>query len=94
VITDLGMPDVPGWDVVKAVKQVDATTPVVIMSEFDRVRTMRRAKEFRVDIVISKPVDIRALLATVRGLAAGREPHPRDEDSAPRRGAGDEGDPA
>jgi two-component system, NtrC family, response regulator AtoC len=30
VITDLGMPDVPGWEVVEAVKQVGATTPVVI----------------------------------------------------------------
>jgi CheY-like chemotaxis protein/anti-sigma regulatory factor (Ser/Thr protein kinase) len=72
VVTDLGMPDVPGWEVVEAVKQVDAATPVVIMSGFDRGRATRRAKELGVDLVISKPFDIQEFLTTVRGLMAGR----------------------
>jgi CheY-like chemotaxis protein len=72
VITDLGMPDVPGWEVVEAVKQVDPVTPVVIMSGFDRARATRRAKELGVDLVISKPFDIQEFLTTVRGLLAGR----------------------
>ncbi|HEX2501734.1 MAG TPA: response regulator, partial [Methylomirabilota bacterium] len=72
VITDLGMPDVPGWEVVEAVKQVDATTPVVILSGFDRARATRRARELGVDLVISKPFDIQEFLTTVRGLLAGR----------------------
>ncbi len=73
VITDLGMPDVPGWEVVEAVKQVDATTPVVILSGFDRARATRRARELGVDLVISKPFDIQEFLTTVRGLLAGRK---------------------
>jgi DNA-binding response OmpR family regulator len=72
VITDLGMPDVPGWEVVEAVKQVGATTPVVILSGFDRARATRRARELGVDLVISKPFDIQEFLTTVRGLLAGR----------------------
>jgi DNA-binding response OmpR family regulator len=72
VITDLGMPAVPGWEVVEAVKQVAATTPVVILSGFDRARATRRARELGVDLVISKPFDIREFLTTVRGLLAGR----------------------
>jgi CheY-like chemotaxis protein len=72
VITDLGMPDVPGWEVVEAVKQIDAGTPVIIMSGFDRARATRRAKELGVDLVIAKPFDIQEFLTTVRGLLAGR----------------------
>jgi CheY-like chemotaxis protein len=72
VVTDLGMPDVPGWEVVEAVKQMETGTPVVIMSGFDRARATRRAKELGVDFVISKPFDIQEFLTTVRGLLAGR----------------------
>jgi len=73
VVTDLGMPDVPGWEVVEAVKKVDTTTPVVIISGFDRARATRRAKELGVDLVISKPFDIQEFLNTVRGLVAVRK---------------------
>jgi DNA-binding response OmpR family regulator len=50
---------------------VDAATPVVIMSGFDRARATRRAKELGVDLVISKPFDIQDFLTTIRGLLAG-----------------------
>jgi two-component system response regulator TctD len=73
VITDLGMPDVPGWEVVEATKQVDPATPVVIMSGFDRARASRRAKELGVDFVIGKPFDLQEFLTTVRGLLLGRK---------------------
>ena len=73
VVTDLGMPDVPGWEVVEAVKQVETVTPVVIMSGFDRARATRRAKELGVDLVISKPFDLQDFLNAVRGLILGRK---------------------
>jgi DNA-binding response OmpR family regulator len=52
---------------------VDASTPVVILSGFDRARATRRARELGVDLVISKPFDIQEFLTTVRGLLAGRK---------------------
>ncbi len=73
VVTDLGMPDVPGWEVVEAVKQLEAGTPVVIMSGFDRARATRRAKELGVELVISKPFDLQDFLNAVRGLLLGRK---------------------
>ncbi|MBI2467162.1 MAG: response regulator [Candidatus Rokubacteria bacterium] len=73
VVTDLGMPDVPGWEVVEAVKQAEGGTPVVIMSGFDRARATRRAKELGVDLVISKPFDLQDFLNTVRGLLVARK---------------------
>ncbi len=73
VITDLAMPDASGWEVVEAVKKVEAATPVVIMSGFDQARATRRAKELGVDLVLTKPFDMQAFLNTVRGLLAGRK---------------------
>ena len=73
VMTDLGMPDVPGWEVVEAVKQLDPKTPVVIISGFDRQRAARRAKELKVELVISKPFELEALVKSVRGLLGGRK---------------------
>ncbi len=73
VVTDLGMPDVPGWEVVEAVKQVDSATPVVIISGFDRQRAARRAKELKVDLVISKPFEVQEVLTSVRGLLLARK---------------------
>jgi CheY-like chemotaxis protein len=73
VVTDLGMPDVPGWEVVEAVKQLDATTPVVIISGFDRQRAARRARELRVELVISKPFELDEVVSSVRNLLASRQ---------------------
>ncbi len=69
---DLTLPDVPGWDVVEAVKKAETTTPVVLMSGFDLARATGRAKELGVDFVIPKPFDLPDFLNTVRGLLAGR----------------------
>jgi CheY-like chemotaxis protein len=73
VMTDLGMPDVPGWEVVEAVKQLDATTPVVIISGFDRQRAARRARELRVELVISKPFELEEVVSSVRSLLGARK---------------------
>jgi len=71
-VIDLTLPDVPGWDVVEAVKKAETTTPVVLMSGFDWARATGRAKELGVDFVIPKPFDLPDFLNTVRGLLAGR----------------------
>jgi DNA-binding NarL/FixJ family response regulator len=69
VITDLGMPDVPGWELVEAVNRSARRRPVVILSGVDRTRATRRARarELGVDLVISKPFDIQEFLTTVCG---------------------------
>jgi CheY-like chemotaxis protein len=68
VLTDLGMPDVPGWEVVEAVRQIETSTPVVIISGFDRQRAARRARELKVDLIISKPFELAELVNSVRAL--------------------------
>ncbi len=70
---NLTLPDVPGWDVVEAIKKVETATPVVLMSGLDWTRATGRAKELGVDFVIPKPFDLQNFLNTVRGLLAGRK---------------------
>jgi CheY-like chemotaxis protein len=75
-VVDLGLPDVPGWEAVKAVKQADAGTPVIVVSGFDEARASRRARELGVDSVMLKPIHQRDLLHTVQALLAPRSGGP------------------
>jgi signal transduction histidine kinase len=71
VITDLGMPDVNGWDVARAVKSGRQGLPVLLLTGWaDAVE----AGVGRVDAVIRKPFDMTKLAAAVSaalGPAAG-----------------------
>ena len=62
VITDLGMPDVNGWDVARSVKAARASLPVLLLTGWaDAVE----AGAGRVDAVIKKPFDVTRLTAAV-----------------------------
>jgi CheY-like chemotaxis protein len=62
VITDLGMPDVNGWDVARAVKSGRRGLPVLLLTGWaDAVE----AGVGRVDAVIKKPFDMTKLAAAV-----------------------------
>ena len=62
VITDLGMPDVNGWDVARAVKSGRQELPVLLLTGWaDAVET----GVGRVDAVIKKPFDMTKLAAVV-----------------------------
>jgi signal transduction histidine kinase len=62
VITDLGMPDVNGWEVARAIKAMRASMPVLLLTGWaDAVD----AGTGRVDAVIKKPFDLTKLAAAV-----------------------------
>jgi signal transduction histidine kinase len=62
VITDLGMPDVNGWEVARAIKAMRASMPVLLLTGWaDAVD----AGTGRVDAVIKKPFDMTKLAAAV-----------------------------
>ena len=62
MITDLGMPDVNGWDVARAVKSGRQGLPVLLLTGWaDAVE----AGVGRVDAVIRKPFDMTMLAAAV-----------------------------
>jgi len=69
VITDLGMPDVNGWDVASAVKAARAHLPVLLLTGWADAA----AAAGRVDAVIKKPFDMTKLAAAV-SAALSRSP--------------------
>lgn len=66
VITDLGMPGMPGWDVIKRLKEVSPQTPVILLTGWANQTDVTRARECGVDTVIGKPISSSELLSTVK----------------------------
>jgi signal transduction histidine kinase/ActR/RegA family two-component response regulator len=58
VITDLGMPYVNGNQVIEAVKEMSAATPVVLMTGWGRRLGAQSEGATRADYVLSKPPDL------------------------------------
>ena len=63
VMTDLGMPDLNGWDVVRSVKESRATTPVLVLTGWGD--TAEAPAGVRPDGFLTKPFDLKRLAAEV-----------------------------
>ncbi|MEK7445681.1 MAG: GAF domain-containing protein, partial [candidate division NC10 bacterium] len=70
VITDLGMPDITGWDVVRGVRARRPETPVLLVTGWGEV--VETPADVRVDGLISKPFDVAKLTAAVSEALARR----------------------
>ncbi len=55
VITDLGMPDVSGWEVAERIKEVNASTPIILLTGWALNLDSEKIKENKVDFVLQKP---------------------------------------
>lgn len=66
VITDLGMPGMPGWDVIKRLKDISPKTPVILLTGWANQTDVTRAKECGVDTIIGKPISSSDLISTVK----------------------------
>ncbi len=58
VFTDLGMPDVNGWEVASEVKKINPTTPVILISGWGRDLKDQDLTNTGVDFLASKPFHI------------------------------------
>jgi len=71
VITDLGMPDLNGWEVARAIKASRADLPVLLLTGW--ADAVDPADALRVNGVIKKPFDVRQLAVSVgEALTAAR----------------------
>ena len=71
VFTDLGMPDMNGWEVAARVRAVRPNTRVGIITGWDvRIDDTRR-RALGVEVVIVKPFRLQQVLDTVRGALDG-----------------------
>jgi signal transduction histidine kinase len=65
VVTDVGLPDRPGWEVARAAKQRSRDTVVVLVSGWGSHFTAEEARARGVDLVFAKPVDPDVLLSAI-----------------------------
>jgi PAS domain S-box-containing protein len=65
VVTDVGLPDRPGWEVARAAKLRSSDTVVVLVSGWGSHFSAEDARARGVDLVFEKPVDPDVLLAAI-----------------------------
>jgi PAS domain S-box-containing protein len=65
VFTDLGMPQMSGWEVAKAIKEIDSNITVCLITGWGVEMEEEKLKESRIDRVVTKPVKMETLLALV-----------------------------
>jgi signal transduction histidine kinase/ActR/RegA family two-component response regulator len=70
VVTDLGMPDLTGWEVARAVKASRADVPVLLLTGWADV--VNPGDSGRVDGIVKKPFDLKQLAAAVSDALAAR----------------------
>ena len=68
VLTDLGMPDVSGWDIAKKAKARDSTVPVVLITGWGAQYEEEDLSKNGIDLVLSKPLSWQRLLGSVDKL--------------------------
>lgn len=73
VITDLGIPQMSGWEVADQIKSINPSTPVVMSTgwglKFDPVKM----KSQNVDRVIKKPFNLEQVLKVIADLVSKQE---------------------
>jgi GAF domain-containing protein/ActR/RegA family two-component response regulator len=68
VLTDLGMPEVTGWDVARAVKLQTPKMPVILLTGWGEQGTGESPAAGLVNYVLGKPVRLQDLLAVIEEL--------------------------
>jgi PAS domain S-box-containing protein len=65
VLTDLGMPDMSGWEVCRNIKRISPDTPVGMITGWGAEMSQSKMEEYGLDFLISKPFDINQILNVV-----------------------------
>jgi CheY-like chemotaxis protein/nitrogen-specific signal transduction histidine kinase len=68
VITDLGMPQMSGWEVATTVKKVNPTTPVILMTGWGVTLDSDEVRKKGIEMVITKPFQIAELQKILNGM--------------------------
>ena len=68
VLTDLGMPGMNGWELAKAIKAVQPTLPVVLLTGWQDHAPGEDTGRQAVDVILGKPVSLAALRRAIDDL--------------------------
>lgn len=69
VLTDLGMPEMTGWDVARAIKTQSPRLPVILLTGWGEAISEDTTAEDMVDRVLGKPVQLTELLRAILDLS-------------------------
>ena len=78
VLTDLGMPEMSGWEVARAVKATEPNLPVILLTGWGEHEASQRDHPGVVDRILGKPVRLNDLLTAICELT-GRAAEPTVE---------------
>jgi PAS domain S-box-containing protein len=65
VLTDLGMPEMSGWQLAKKIKEIDPDVPVGLITGWTVATTKEKMKEEGVDFILPKPFDLTKVVREV-----------------------------
>lgn len=68
IILDLGLPKIPGIEVLKSIRKEKLTTPIIILTAQDSTEDCVHALNLGADDYMSKPFDLTELIARIRAL--------------------------
>ena len=68
VLTDLGMPEISGWQLAKKIKEIDPGIPVGLITGWVVATPKEKMKEEGVDFILSKPFDYTKIVREVNAL--------------------------
>ena len=88
VLTDLGMPEMSGWQLAKKIKQMDPDVPVGLITGWTVPTTKEKMKEQGVDFILCKPFDYTKVLREVNAVLKSktRQPSPAKNKQRPVSG--------
>ena len=73
ILTDLGMPEMSGWELAKKTKEIDPGVPVGLITGWPITITKEKMKERGIDFILSKPFDCAKILKEVNALLKSKE---------------------
>lgn len=76
VLTDLGMPDLSGWEVCKRIKSMRPGIPVGMITGWGADVDLQKKGEGKVDFIISKPFDFNQILRIIAETVDPKAIHP------------------
>jgi len=68
VLTDLGMPEMSGWQLAKKIKEIDPDVSVGLITGWAAATTEEKMKEEGVDFILSKPFDYTKIVREVSAV--------------------------
>jgi len=68
VLLDLGLPDMSGFDILRAARRVRHMPPILVITARDHVEDMVTGLDLGADDYLVKPFELRALLARIRAV--------------------------